>query len=115
MSISWEAQDEVNSIIAKFSSIIPFIVDGLELLLVWEFSSHQQPEQSFWEGLSLADGVGQELLQLRNGVSSHHNSGEWVDGRDILEESLHSSHTSDNLLDGIGSQRLVSDSLLQVG
>lgn len=44
VGVSWEAQDEVDSIIVELSSFIPLIMDGLEFLLVWKISSHQQPE-----------------------------------------------------------------------
>jgi hypothetical protein len=109
-----ERKNELDDIIFDVSSVLPFNLEGFDLSLSGEVSSHQQPEDTFREGLLveliLSSGIslGEEFLELRDGVSSEDNSLVRVATGQVTHESLHASHTTNNLLDSVVTDNLIA-------
>lgn len=109
-----ERKNELSDIFTNLSSLLPFNFKSIDLLLSWEMSSHQKPEDTFRERLLveliLSKGVSlrKEFLKLRDSVSSEDDSLVRVTTRQVTHESLHASHTTNNLLDSVISNNLVT-------
>ena len=115
-----ERKNEFSDVFVNVSSILPFEFQGIDLLWSWEMSGHQKPEDTFRERLlvelilSVGVSLREEFLKLRDGVSSEDDSLVRVTTRQVTHESLHASHTTNNLLDGVISNNLVSIFLLDL-
>lgn len=113
-----ERKNELNYIFLNVSSVLPFNLEGIDLSLSGEVSSHQQPEDTFGERLLveliLSSGIslGEEFLELRDGVSSEDDSLVRIATGQVTHESLHTSHTTNNLLDSVVTDNLVAILLL---
>ena len=109
-----ERKNELHNIILNVSSVLPFNLESIDLSLSGEVSGHQQPEDTFREGLLvkliLSSGIslGEEFLELRDGVSSEDNSLVRVATGQVTHESLHASHTTNNLLDSVVTDNLIA-------
>ena len=62
--------DEFLSFMRNSASGLHFFSNGLELFLSGEFTSHQKPEKTFWEGFLTTFSLGEVLDQIRDGESS---------------------------------------------
>jgi hypothetical protein len=113
-------KNELSDVFANLSSLLPFDFKGIDLLRSWEMSCHQEPEDTFGERLlvelilSKWVSLREEFLKLWDGVSSEDDSLVRVTTRQVTHESLHASHTTNNLLDGVISDNLVSIFLLDL-
>ena len=62
--------NEFFSFMGNSTSGLEFFGDGLELSLGGEFTSHQEPQETFGEGFTTVGGLGEVLDEVRDGVSS---------------------------------------------
>jgi len=100
-----ERKNELHNIILNVSSVLPFNLESIDLSLSGEVSGHQQPEDTFREGL-LVKLILSSGISL--GVSSEDNSLVRVATGQVTHESLHASHTTNNLLDSVVTDNLIA-------
>lgn len=114
MEIFGQGEDEVNDVLGEGASALPFDLKSVSLVLSGQLTSHEQPENTFRErflvGLISSVGVslGQEFLKLGDRVVSEDDSLVGVAARQVTHETLHATHTTDDLLNGVLTDNFVA-------
>jgi hypothetical protein len=103
-----EVLNEFFSFVGDSSSGLEFFRDGLELSLSGEFTGHQEPQETFGEGFTTVGGLGKVLAQVRDGVSSELYTFNGVEEGSIPDHGHHVSHTTEGLINGDGTDMVLS-------
>lgn len=114
--------NEFFSFVGDGRSGLKFFGDGLEFSLSGEFTGHQEPQETFGEGFTTVGGLGKVLAQVRDGVSSElytlkrrlffkREKDAYFDGVEegsVPDHGHHVSHTTEGLINGDGTDMVLS-------
>ena len=59
----------------------PVLGEGVDLLLRWDFARHKEPEETLWQWLLAPRRLGEEVLDLRDGLAAEANALIYVDDK----------------------------------